>query len=490
MVKAGFFTNKNLWICTIIALAFFIRTYNLPNLTTFSGEEGKDFLIVRKIVTEKNLTLLGPMIGPYNSQNQVFLGPAYYYLILLPLFIFNWYPTGPAYFIAALSTISIYFVYLVGKKLFNKDIGLISGALWGFSPLLVEQGRSSNPAYFIPILSSILFFSFAKIIADKKTNYLILTAICLGLLIQFHLTTIVTFFMVILLILIFKVKVSLKTYLTSTTAFVLTISPMILFEIRNKFYLTNTIIGQLSYSENYQDSPGLLSYVFSSPQKLTSILFGQSLMMSAILLVITILLIVKTIFKNKKTEYKVISFLSIWFIANIIFVSLYSGPFIPHYFGTSLIPLVILIVASLYHFKPRIIGAAILFLILSMSILSLEFEKNHGFSMPEGWNLKGVDKASKIISQDVSYASFNVAATLDGDVRARPYRYFLDLDNKTPLGVESYPDSDVLYLISRDSKDQISSYQVWEVSSFRPFNVTLLSDVQNGIKVYKLTKQK
>ena len=110
--------------------------------------------------------------------------------------------------------------------------------------------------------------------------------------------------------------------------------------------------------------------------------------------------------------------------------------------------------------------------------------------MPEGWNQIGIKTASNIISVDVdSQKKFNVASTLDGDTRARPYRYLLEVKGKIPQDVEAYPSSSILYLISRDEEQKIKSYTVWEVASFAPFNITKKWPIQNGIWLYRLEKK-
>ena len=109
--------------------------------------------------------------------------------------------------------------------------------------------------------------------------------------------------------------------------------------------------------------------------------------------------------------------------------------------------------------------------------------------MPAGWNLKGEKKAAEIIVKDPdSLKKFNIAATLDGDTRAMPYRYLVEIKGKIPQDVEAYPQSEVIYLISKDDRQTIQKYSVWEVSSFRPFSVEQLAEIQNSIKIYKLKR--
>ena len=60
-----------------------------------------------------------------------------------------------------------------------------------------------------------------------------------------------------------------------------------------------------------------------------------------------------------------------------------------------------------------------------------------------------------------SSQKYNIAATLDGDTRAMPYRYLLEVYGTKPMKVEDYPHAEVLYLVSRDSESIINSYTVY-----------------------------
>ena len=481
-------------IVAVVIIALVLRFWRIEVLTTFSGEEGKDFLIVRKIITQKHLTLLGPMIGPYNNVSQVFLGPAYYYLILLPLFLFNYNPIGPAIFVATLSGLTVCLVYLIGRKLFNSQIAFFSAVLYAISPTLVEQGRSSNPAYFIPIFSSILIFSILKVILDKKENYLVLVGASLGFLFQFHLTTVAAFLNTLIIFLILKPKIKIIKYSYAFFSFILVISPIIIFELRHKFFISTSILAQIRYAKNLKSSPAdLLISLISSPQKLVESIItqGNNLLTIGFLFILFVSLI--QIYKNNSFTKNAKAFLLIffiWIVVNIIVVSIYSGPYVTHYYGTSLIPLIIIAMAVLYNLGLKILGKVILFSIILINLFSLGLNRNHGYSMPEGWTLKGIEKASSIIAFDeVPSKKFNVAATLDGDTRARPYRYFLDVQNKVPLDVEHYPEADIIYLISRDESEAVKNNTVWEIASFAPFDVVKKWPIQNGIWLYRLEKK-
>lgn len=493
MSKSKQSTEKKILILVILFLAAFLRFYNLNELTTFSGEEGKDFLIVKKIITDKDFTLLGPKIGPYNNISQIYLGPAYYYLILPALFIFRLDPIGPSVLMALLSTIVTLLVFKIGQSFFNTFVGLSSAALFATSPILVELGRSSNPAYFIPIFSALLLYSYKKVFIDKKSHYLILTGTSLAFLIQFHYTTIIAFAGTIIWFATLKQKIGYKNYIFGLVGFFLFISPVILFELRNEFFITKSIYAQINHRENYVASFSFAGALIDSSQKLIESLITQKSKALFYIVAAATLLSLKQLFlsRNKYSINKkyVVLFLA-WVIINLVTIFFYSGPFVYHYFASSFIPLLLIVSLSFYvldrYFK---IGTVILIIVVTLNLVSNDITRNHGYTMPDGWNLVGVKHASAIIARDAENAqSFNIAATLDGDTRAMPYRYLVEVFGEKPKDVESYPDSDVIYLISRDDQTKVKNYTVWEVSSFAPFEIIKLADIQNDIKLYKLTK--
>lgn len=114
---------------------------------------------------------------------------------------------------------------------------------------------------------------------------------------------------------------------------------------------------------------------------------------------------------------------------------------------------------------------------------------DNGYLMPQGWNLTGVRVAASVIAADNPPAKFEVAATLDGDTRALPYRYILESHYKLkPLSVEAYPQAKVLYVVTRDQADTIVTNQVWEISSIMPAKVTKTWTIQNGILLHRIEK--
>jgi len=57
------------------------------------------------------------------------------------------------------------------------------------------------------------------------------------------------------------------------------------------------------------------------------------------------------------------------------------------------------------------------------------------------------------------------------------------------LGVEAYPQAQVLYLVTRLNREEVLSHGLWEISSFSPERVTKIWPLVADINLYRLEKQ-
>lgn len=482
-------------IITILILAAILRFWRLEALTTFGGDQGYDFLIVKQIL-EGNLTLLGPKIGPYNEIGNLYLGPAYYYLLAPFLFLFRLDPIGASVLTVLFSLGTIILIYIIGIKFFSKKVGVISAFLFASNAFIINQSRAASNPHLIPFFSALAILSILIALQNKKKVivWLIICGISLGIIFQLHylasslLTSIV-------LILIFKKKISRVVIII--VGLIMAISPQILFEIKHDFFTTNLFLRQVSQEDSIFSVANLPIKINNSLQSLNGVLFQNNLLLILLLLIAFILFVKNYTHKpNIKTEYILIVSLPIIF--NLFFASLYFDNMVPHYFTTIypstflILGIVLVWLSGTYKNNISVKYLPILFLLIYAiyNSLNLNLNRIEGYTMPKGWNSTGVKKASQIISEDApTIKTFNIAATLDGDTRARPYRYLVEVMGKKPLDVEKYPESDVLYLISRDVEQKVYKYSVWEVSSFAPFTIESKWPIQNGISLYKLVKK-
>ncbi len=286
-------------------------------------------------------------------------------------------------------------------------------------------------------------------------------------------------------------KKQMTSLIVVLAAFVLTISPQIIFELRHEFFVTNLFFKQLTQGDNIFSLSYLFFHILTSFKILSAIFLSSSKLLIGSFLAV-VLFVIANVGNIQKKEPVV--FLIFTIFVGFLAANLYAGSIEPHYFAIIYVPIALtfgFVVSSLYKKAQPSGGIYLLSFFLVLLFFgyfkNLDLSNTNGYTMPKGWNLPGIRKASRLVSSDADNSkNFNIAATLDGDTRAMPYRYLVTVYGKNPQNVESYPSADVIYLISRDSEDAIKSYNVWEISSFSPFTIVNSWDIQNGVKVFKL----
>src|SRR3990167_886072 len=109
----------------ILLFGILLRFYQLEEFITFLGDQGRDAIVLKRIVTFEHF----PAIGAPTSVGQVFLGPFYYYFIAPWLWLTQLNPLGPALGVATFSSLLILINYFAVKDLFDRTTALISSTL-------------------------------------------------------------------------------------------------------------------------------------------------------------------------------------------------------------------------------------------------------------------------------------------------------------------------------------------------------------------------
>lgn len=477
-------------ILIIIIIAAILRFWNLERLTTFGGDQGYDYLKVRLMFTDAKPTLLGPKIGPYNQIGNLYLGPAYYYILAPSLYLANFDPIGPAALTVFFSLGTIFLIYIVANKFVSYPVALMSSATYALSSFLIAQSRAPSNPHLIPLFAAVLLFSLMMIL-EKKSNstfWSFISGISLGVMFQLHYLATALIFSSVLFLIINK---RLKEFVIVIVSFIVAISPQIFFELRHEFFVTNIFIRQLQNGNNISSANAIFTKLIESSNQISKLFlqnkYGTYLLIAAAFLLFTI--------GRKKVSENTFLLLVLNVASGILLASFYSGDIGPHYFAAIYPSLFVLfgisVVAVFKTFKNvyarAAIGLVIIFLLV-LNATNLNLYSSNGYTMPKGQNLSGIKRASTIIANDVKGESFNIASTLDGDTRSMPYRYLVEVYGKLPLDEEKYPEAEVIYLISRDEEEAVRRYTVWEVASFSPFNIASKSEIQNGIYLYKLVK--
>lgn len=254
-IKFEIIKNKLYYIILTIVLigAFFVRTYRLDQLLGFYYDQGRDAKIIWDLWHNHTLFLIGPTTGLAG----IFLGPFYYYLIAPFYLLGRGDPVWPATFLAFTSTCSVFLLYWLGWKMFNRSAGLIAATIGAFSYYLVLASRwLSNPT---PLLlsSMILLLAMWMVVSNKSRWWWILIALTVGVSLHFEAASAVFYIPMIIVFAIWQRKQfpSLLIFGITILAFGITLLPQILFDLRHEHILFNnvyhTFIEQKSFKTSF-----------------------------------------------------------------------------------------------------------------------------------------------------------------------------------------------------------------------------------------------
>lgn len=244
---------KSHWgIILLLALALFVRIYRLESTLTFLEDEGRDLLVVKRMFDTGKPALLGPQ----TSTGNMYLGPAYYYFIAPSLLVSDMSPLGPAAFIALTGVLTVYLLYYLGHKWYSGRVGYLAALLYALLPLPIAFTRNSWNPNLAPLISLVAVWMTARIVrgeGSSRRNYLALGA-SLGFLVQLHYMALLLVAAIGLALLVsswHKLKqLFLGAALALLAAFV-TLSPFVIFEVRNNWVNTRAITRFVEAKEEH-----------------------------------------------------------------------------------------------------------------------------------------------------------------------------------------------------------------------------------------------
>ncbi len=466
--------TKNWLLVLIILLGFFLRVYRFPEYVQFLADQGRDAIILKRIVTLEHL----PAIGPPTSLGQIYLGPFYYYFIAPWLLIFNFNPLGPAIGVLFFSTIFLIINYLIIKELIDKKTALFSTILISFSYILIEFSRFSWNPNLLPLFTLLTVYFFIKSLKTHQWYFYLLTGSFLSFVIQLHYLAL---FLIpsITLIYLFNFKINnLKKYLLATFGFIFFSLPLLIFDLRHQFlnsknfikFFTETRTEQANYLNNFFESFKFLN------QYLFNINFNFWLLLIILILLITSLI---SIFNSRNN----VKFFILIFLTSLFFYSFYNGPKHPHYFGI-LFPLYTVIISYFISFITNSLLEKFLAMIFISLFIFFNFQK-YNFLFYKGSNqVEHAKKVAEFINNKITSKKFNFAVQPDG-WQEDSYLYFLELKNKRPLDRKKVEIGEEMFVICGNKCDLYNT-QSWNIKMFGDFRIDKKWNIEN-IEVYKLT---
>ena len=209
-------------------------------------DQARDLMLTKSVAVDHKLMLIGSRSGI----GGFFHGPLYIYLLLPFFYLGNGNPLAFLPLFVAIGLITVIAGFIVGKKLYNAWVGILVALFLGLSPRIWGYFPSNQGINLVPLLYLLIFYFLILYLRGDRKSF-ILVAFFTGLTLQFETATALVLPAVIALFYFWlpKAVTKWKILAGSISAFLISISSFIVFDIRHQFLMTNSLINYIFTNE-------------------------------------------------------------------------------------------------------------------------------------------------------------------------------------------------------------------------------------------------
>ena len=471
---------KNWPILVIIILAAFLRLFKIDQYMEFLGDQGRDVVIVRSFLKEGNIFT----IGPVTSIGNMYLGPFYYYLFVVPGLILTWFnPVGPSIIVALLGVFTVYLIYSYSKKWFGQKSAYMAAFLYAISPVIIKYSNFSWNPNIMPLFA-LLFFNFCL-----ESNFILATIAFIICLNSHYLSLLLVPVGGLIFIYQYYLKPKLRSpllrqLLISLIIFILSLTPQVLFDLKHNGQNFKALTNFFTYRETTVNLKAYKAIPQISPLFLevnTRLLAGKNVQLGILISIIFILLIVQEFYRQYKTKKfnPYFNWLFIWLSIGLVGLALYKQHIYDHYFGF-IYPVVFILFSYLLSKTYKLFTIIILVSLTIFSIIENPFRWNPPKQMATTFSI------DQSIIKEASSKPFNFAllAKMNYDPG---YRYFLSELN-APVKLLQDQITDQLFVVCEPFQIDCNPINnpEWSVAAFGWAKIDKQWEI-NGIKIFKLS---
>jgi len=430
-------------LATILLIGAFLRLYRISEYMIFLGDEGRDAIIVRRLLVNADPIL----VGPGTSVGNMYLGPIYYYLMAPALWLAGLSPVGPSIMVALFGVATVFVVWVFAREVFGGWAGAVAAALYTLSPTVVTlSGFSWNPNI-MPFFAILTVYSIWQFWREGKLAWVMVTATAMGFVLQSHylglllIPTIGVYWLLTLKKLESEAKRRFLRYsLLGLLIFGVLMSPLFIFDARHGWR------NAIAMREFFRSGGGGLSFgIVASVKRFAGViveittnllsgriaLWGKAVLAGVLLSVGWIVLKWENIDRTKRDAF--ILFFG-WFIFGVVGLSFYSHSVYDHYYGF-LFPAPFLIIGGIAQvLGQKKIGKALVVLFTAL-VVTVSIVGSHLWKSPSRQMQRTQEVTDKII-QEAKGNSFNFAVIAERNYEGA-YQYFLEKENAPFLVIDA-----------------------------------------------------
>lgn len=495
----------NFLLLLVLVVAAFLRLWRLPNTLQFLADQGRDATVVARIFTD-----LDPVfIGPVTSIGNMYLGPFYYYFMLPWLFLTYPSPLGPAYAVAIVGIITVYLTYALGKQMFGWQPALMASGLLATNFVAIEFNRFSWNPNIAPLFGLLILWTVWK--AKNKPAYWLVFGLLAGLIIQLHYIALLAVAAGGLVYLANgisiwkihkfnnnKIREWLLAGLGAGCIFLLTLTPLLLFDIKHNFLNLRGFANMFGSSQAFvgESQSGvaskLLQAIKESHGRSMHVFFEinswQNRSINTFLVLATVIFWVWQVKTASNKQKYALQLLGFFLAITIVGLSFYQHTVFNHYI-TFVLPIVFLtygiVLTAISKFRYgwlAVIAFSYVYLLSNISRYPFTTITPSIYDM-------------QLVSDSI-YAKVNETELYDivlytgtGDADGLNYRYFLNTKANPPATLENRASADKLFIIDELNDGQnVLALPTYEIVTFPNKVPNEVYSLENGTKVTVLSR--
>lgn len=326
----------------ILSAGIFIRFYKLETIFNFDSETADNLLVMKNAVNNGKL----PLIGPPTSHPWLYFAPLFYWFYIPILLLSKYQPL--AHFVTGVfvNSLGIILYYLVIKRIWNKNIAILTSVFMAFSPYLLLFSQSARfYTYIFPLSAVILYLIYQAI---KNRRYLFWLFVALGITLSFHYTplALIPGILIILRKNIFK----LQNIKSAILGFIIPLIPLIIYDAKNGFSMSTKLLMWIPYKIliflniiNIPSKTYSFSDSFQSFLNFANLLFGfyNDHPLTTFIIFISVLVLLVFHLKNAEGNIKITAGLTLIYL--ILLVLHGNAPL--HYYMT-VVPFIFILISD------------------------------------------------------------------------------------------------------------------------------------------------
>ncbi|MBI4973509.1 glycosyltransferase family 39 protein [Candidatus Roizmanbacteria bacterium] len=483
----GAWLKKNKFVALIILCAVFMRMWRLGDFAMFLADQGRDAIIIKRIVMLEHF----PLIGPPSSIGQVYLGPFFYYLVAPFLFLFALNPAGLAFGVSFLSIVGIVLGYYIVRKVLKEKVALVFLVLCTFSYQLIWAARFSWNPNLLPVFAFFTLYFFYKALETKKIVYSFLYGAFFALSFQLHhLAAFLGAPIVLTFIYQFitekkKIPLLLSPFI-AVASFLLISSPLIIFDLKHDFLNTKNLISLFTQQNVVAGGSPLARLLETNHAFWSTILQRSYSQMFSTALGVMFFAALIFLWMRKKDLFVLIH--TINFFSFIYLFSILSSARYPHYYGTAYLSFFVLCAYLLASVPKKAYTTAVLGFVIS-AYIALN-AKQYSFITGQTSNqIVFAQRIAESLAPRIDNKPFNFATYPIEFTSEDTFLYFLEKQGLKTANREAKEVTDQMYVLCDREPCRILDSHSWNIEIFGKAKIDTMWEV-SGVKIYRLVHEK